>query len=152
MNLLSRYLAALLSTTILSAHAASDCTSSQTGQQRPDEDTIVRIEHDWLEAEYRGNKEFLDCLLVTGYRVIAAKNHVIHSKADLVERVAKNKGKTTPIPTLETIAIVNGDQATAFSLMHGKKSNGEAQEVKFVDSYVFKDGVWRAVGGVDLDD
>lgn len=152
MNLLSRYLAAILSTTILSAHAASDCTSSQTRQQRPDEDTIVRIEHDWLEAEYRGNKEFLDCLLVERYRVIVAKNHVIHNKADLVERVAKNKGKSTPIPTLETVAIVDGDQATAFSQMHGKKSNGETVDVRFVDSYVFKDGLWHAVGGVDLDD
>jgi hypothetical protein len=151
-NLLSRYLAAILSTTVPSAHAAAGCAALQTQQQRPDKETIVRIEHEWLEAEYRGNQEFLDCLLTTGYMVVVAKNQVVHSKADLIERIGKNKGKTTPIPTLETIAIVNGDQATAFSVMHGKKSNGEALDVKFVDSYVFKDGLWHAVGGVDLDD
>jgi ketosteroid isomerase-like protein len=152
MSLSTWSLAAMLSGMVLSAHAASDCTVVQTQQQRQDEDTIVRIEHDWLAAEYHGSTEFLECLLMPGYRVIAPKDHVTRSKADLLERVAKNKGKTTPIPVLETMVVVNGDQATAFSLMHAKKKTGESLEVKYVDSYVFKDGVWRAVGGVDLYD
>ncbi len=152
MTQLCRYFAAVIPALAVNAYAASDCSSLQTQQQGRDEDTIIRIEHDWLAAEYSGNTEFLQCLLVPGYRVIATKDRLTHSKEDLLERVAKNKGATTSPPPLDTIAIVVGDQATAFSLMRTKKKTGEPMEVRYVDSYVLKDGVWHAVGGVDLYD
>ena len=129
---------------------ALDCKAVQTPQQERNEETIRRIEQGWLTAEYHGDVDFLDCLLTPGYAVIATHDSMIRSKADLLARVAPNKGKTTPVPALATQVVVNGDHATAFSSMTMQTKTGETKEVRFVDSYVFDHGTWRAVGGVDL--
>lgn len=139
----------LLST--LQAHAAPlECSKLQTADQRKDADTVRRIERDWLTAELHGHPEYLDCLLDPGYVVIVAKDNVVRSKADLLERVAKNRGKDTAVPPLDTTVAVNGDFATAYSVMHGRKQDGTTYDVRFVDSYYFKDGAWHAFAGVDL--
>lgn len=130
--------------------AEPDCKALQTPGQKKDEDTIRRIEHDWLTAEFRGNPEFLDCLLIPGYAVISPKDNLIRSKADLLAHVTQNRGKTPEIPPLETTVVVNGEFATAYSVMKAHKKTGEPYESRFVDSYVFKDGAWHAFGGVDL--
>lgn len=129
---------------------ALDCKAVQTPRQERNEETIRRIEQGWLTAEYRGDVDFLDCLLTPGYAVIATHDNVIRSKAELLARVAPNKGKTTPVPALATQVVINGDHATAFSAMTMQSKTGEKKEVRFVDSYVFDDGTWHAVGGVDL--
>jgi hypothetical protein len=41
----------------------ADCAAVSTPNQKKDEDTIRRIEQGWLTAEYRGNPQFLECLL-----------------------------------------------------------------------------------------
>lgn len=138
-----------------SAFAASptgttDCKSVETPSQQKDEETIRRIEHGWLAAESQGNVEFLQCLLAPGYRVMAPNENKIRTREDLLARVAKNKGKDPAIPALETTVVINGDSALAFSLMKTTNKAGESREVRFVDSYYFRDGVWRAYSGVDL--
>ena len=129
--------------------AAADC-SARMGAQNKDVETIKRLEFGWLTAEYRGDTAFLDCLLDDGYAVIAAKDDTVRSKADLLERVAKNKGKVTSIPPLQSTVVVNGDHATAYSTMKGTRKTGEAYEAHFVDAYYFRYGAWHAMGGVDL--
>lgn len=146
----------LISTTLLcafalQAHAAEPtCDTVETTDQRRDEDTIRRIERGWLAAEFKGNTRFLDCLLTPGYSVIVAKDNAVRSKADLLARVAKNSGKDPEIPPLEITVVINGDFATAFSVMKGKKVSGEPYEARYVDSYFFRDGTWHASAGVDL--
>lgn len=134
------------------AMAADDqsCSTVQIPDQRLDEATIQRIEATWLAAEYRGNVAFLDCLLDPGYSVKTATTGQTRSKAQLLTQVAKNAGKTPDIPPLETIVIINGDFATAHSLMKGHKKSGKPYEVAFVDAYIFRDGVWHALAGFDL--
>ena len=126
------------------------CNTVQIPDQKLDEATIQRIEAAWLASEYRGNVVFLDCLLDPGYTVKTAKTGAVRSKAELLAQVAKNAGKTPEIPPLETTVIINGEYATAYSLMRWHKKTGEAYEVAFVDSYVFRDGVWHALAGFDL--
>ena len=144
-----------ISTLDISADAAAttgaiDCKSVETPSQRKDEETLRRIERGWLAAEYQGNVEFLQCLLAPGYRVMAPNENKIRTREDLLARVAKNKGKDPAIPALETTVVINGDSALAFSLMKTTNKAGESREVRFVDSYYFRDGVWRAYSGVDL--
>ncbi|TLY47926.1 MAG: nuclear transport factor 2 family protein [Gammaproteobacteria bacterium] len=126
------------------------CKSVETPNQQKDEETIRRIERGWLAAEYQGNVDFLQCLLAPGYRVMAPNENKIRTREDLLERVAKNKGKNPVIPPLETTVVINGDSALAFSLMRTTNKAGESREIRFVDSYYFTDGVWRAYSGVDL--
>src|SRR5262249_17474991 len=118
--------------------------------QKKDEDTIRRIERGWLAAEYHGSVAFLRCLLLPGYRVISPSDGKIRSREDLLARVAKNQGKNPQIPTLESTVVVDGDLAPAFSIMKTVNKQGEPQEVRYVDSFVFTDGAWHAFSGVDL--
>lgn len=39
------------------------CNAVSTPNEKMDEDTIRSIEEGWLTAGYRGNKQFLECLL-----------------------------------------------------------------------------------------
>jgi hypothetical protein len=126
------------------------CAIQASSRQESAEQAIKRLEIGWLAAEYRGDVDYLDCLLDPGYKVIAGQTGKVRLKADLLASVAKNKSKTTAIPQLSSIIIVNGRFATAFSSMKGQKANGESYEAHYVDSYVLRNGAWRAVGGVDL--
>ena len=129
---------------------ARDCSAARVAPQRRDADTIQRIERGWLAAEYHGDVAFLDCLLSPGYGVIVAHDDRVRSKADLLQRVAGNAGKDTPVPALQTRVVVDGDHATAYSTMRVTGKDGVEKTVQYVDAYVFDDGAWQAVGGVDL--
>lgn len=129
--------------------ATTDCRT-RMGEQKKDVETIKRLELGWLTAEYRGDTAFLDCLLDDGYAAIAPKDDTVRSKAELLEHVAKNKGKDTPIPPLQSTVVINGDHATAYSTMKGTRKTGETYEAHFVDAYYYRDGAWHAFGGVDL--
>ena len=126
------------------------CRAIETPKQKADEETVRRIEAAWLTAELHGNVDYLQCLLDPSYRVISAKAGTIGSKSDLLRRVALSKGKSAPVPPLATIVVVNGAMATALTSVTGHKANGESYQFQAVDSYVFKNGAWRAVAGVDL--
>jgi ketosteroid isomerase-like protein len=128
----------------------SSAGKARTPNQRLDVDTIQRIEAAWLTAEYRGDVAFLDDLLAPGYSVTSVKTKVVRSKAELLAQVAKKAGNTSEIPPLETMVIINGEFATAYSSMKGHKKTGEPFEAAFVDSYVFRDGAWHALTGFDL--
>jgi hypothetical protein len=130
--------------------AAPGCKAVQTPDQRKDAETIRRIEREWLAAELRGNTRFLDCLLDPGYAVIVSKDNAVRTKAELLARVAAHGGATPDVPPLATTVVINGDFATAYSVLEGTKKNGEPYEARYVDSYFFRDGVWHASGGVDL--
>src|SRR5438552_7755344 len=56
-----------------SAADATTCGSVEMPRQKADEETIKRIESAWLTAEFRGNVDYLDCLLDPGYRVITTR-------------------------------------------------------------------------------
>lgn len=129
---------------------ATDCAASRTPAQRKDAETLQRIERGWLTAEVHGDTAFLECLLDPGYAVIVSKDNVVRTKADLLARVAKNRGKTGDVPPLDTMVVINGDHATAYSVMHGTKKDGTPYEARYVDSHRFQSGVWVAFAGVDL--
>lgn len=151
----SKYLILMLGLLIMAdSHVAaaedSACSTVQIPDQKLDMPTIQRIEAAWLAAEYRGDTAFLDCLLDPGYTVKTAKTGAARSKTELLAQVAKNAGKTPEIPPLETTVIINGEYATAYSLMKGHKKTGEPYEASFVDTYIFRDGTWHALTGFDL--
>ena len=127
----------------------TDCTTVSTPNQKEDEETIRRIEQDWLAAEYRGNPQFLECLLEPDYRT-SGRAGKVRSRADVIAHVSQTTDFTREVPQLETIAFVHGDAATAHSIMHTTDKAGNAKEVHFVDAYTFHDGRWHAYSGADL--
>jgi Domain of unknown function (DUF4440) len=134
-------------TSSVATHA--DCAIASTPNQKKDEDTIRRIEHDWLTAEYRGNPQFLECLLEPDYRT-SGRDGRIRSRDDVIGRVRETTDFTRAVPTLESIVFVHGDAATAHSIMHTTDKAGNPREVHFVDAYTFHDGRWHAYSGADL--
>jgi hypothetical protein len=126
-----------------------DCAAASTPNQKKDEDTIRRIEQDWLTAEYRGNPQFLDCLLEPDYRT-SGRNGKIRSRTDVIERVAQLTDLTHEVPKLESIVFVHGDAAAAHSILRKTDKDGNPKEIHFVDAYTFHDGRWHAYGGADL--
>lgn len=139
-----------LSAAPVTAMPADACRRSALADQHKDADTIKRLEQAWLTAESRGDVDFLGCLLDEHYKVIVAKKGDTRTKADLLDRVAKNRGATTLVPSLSTTVAINGDYATAYSVMSGTRASGEPYAASYVDFYKFGDGAWKAVAGVDL--
>ena len=132
-----------------STPAHLDCAAISTPDQKKDEDTIQRIELGWLTAEYRGNPQFLECLLEPDYRT-SSRNGKIRTREDVIGRVSPTPDLTREVPKLETIVFVHGDVASAHSIMHTTDKAGNPKEVHFVDVYTFHDGRWHAFGGADL--
>lgn len=126
-----------------------DCAAISTPDQKKDEDTIQRIEQGWLPAEYRGNPQFLDCLLEPDYRT-SGRNGIVRTCKDVIDRVAQLTNMTREVPKLETIVFVHGDAAAARSILRTTDKTGIPKEIHFVDSYTFHDGRWHAYGGADL--
>lgn len=127
----------------------ADCAAVSTPDQKKDEDTIRRIEQAWLTAEYRGNPQYLECLLEADYRT-SGRDGKIRSREDVIGRVSQTTDLTREVPKLETIVFVHGDAASAHSIMHSTDKAGNPKEVHFVDTYIFHDGRWHAFGGADL--
>lgn len=135
--------------TAVPAQTASACAAASIPDQKPDEDTIRRIEQGWLTAELHGDARFLECLLESDYRV-SARDGKIRSRQDLIERVSHVTDASRPVPPLESIVFVHGDAAMAHSILRTTDKDGKPKEVHFVDSYAFHDGRWYAFGGADL--
>lgn len=129
--------------------AAPDCTSARTPDQQRDETTVRRIEHDWLAAERSGNTRFLECLLVPSYVNVAADGHT-RTGAEIIAHAARNRGKVRDVPPIESQIVLYGDAATAYSRTRTQDAAGEWHDVRFIDSFVFVDGAWRAYTGADL--
>ena len=129
---------------------APSCQAIRLPSQAADAETVKRLEQAWLTAEYRGDVAFLGCLLDPGYSVLGSKTGAVHSKADLLGSFARNQGSTRDVPPLDTKVVVNGAYATAYSAMKGLSKTGDPFEASFVDFYIFADGHWEAVGGIDL--
>lgn len=133
-----------------SAALTKACRASILPSQRKDADTIMRLEKAWLTAEYRGDDGFLSCLLGPEYQVIVAKKRETRTRAELLARVAKNKGGSRAVPALTTTVAISGAYATAYSSMRGVKESGESYTASYVDFYKFENGRWTALAGVDL--
>jgi len=121
----------------------TDCSTISTQNQKKDEDTIRRIEQNWLTAEYRGKPQFLECLLEPDYRT-SGRNGKIRSRKDVIDRVPQITDLTREVPKLESIVFVHGDVASAHSILRTTDKAGNPKEVHFVDSYTFHDGRWHA--------
>jgi ketosteroid isomerase-like protein len=127
----------------------ADCAAVQTPDQRRDEDTIRRIEHDWLAAEMRGDARFLQCLLTPDY-VNMGKDGTKHPGSDVIAHARNNAGKHREVPPIESTIVVNGDAATAYSRSKTRDQAGAWQHVYFVDTFLFRNGAWHPYTGVDL--
>lgn len=136
-------------TPALPAATQVNCATASTPAQKKDEDTIRRIEYDWLTAEYRGNPHFLECLLEPDYRT-SGRDGKIRSREDVIGRVQQTTDFTRDVPKLGSTVFVHGDAATAHSIMHTTDTAGNPREVHFVDAYTFHDGRWHAYSGADL--
>lgn len=128
---------------------AADCSVVATPNQKKDEETIRRIEQDWLTAEYRGNPRYLECLLDPDYRT-SGRDGKVRSRQEVINHVTQTTDMTREVPKLESIVFVHGDTAAAHSILRGTDKAGKPKEVHFVDSYTFHDGHWHAFGGADL--
>ncbi|MFZ0746721.1 MAG: nuclear transport factor 2 family protein [Terracidiphilus sp.] len=143
-------LGSILCFSCLAATAApTSCDAVSTPNQKVDEGTIRRIEEGWITAEYRGNKQFLECLLEPDYRT-SGKSGQIRTRQDVMNHVSLTTDMSKPVPTLLTIVFIHGNSATAHSIMKTTDKDGNPREVHFVDGYTFHDGRWFAYSGADF--
>ena len=127
----------------------ADCATVQTPDQRRDEETIRRIERDWLAAEMRGDARFLRCLLVADY-VNIGKDGDKHPGSDIIAHALNNAGKHREVPPIESTIIVHGDTAMAYSRSKTRTQEGEWRDIHFIDAFLFRDDAWHPYAGVDL--
>ena len=129
--------------------ASTSCDSVSTSSQQVNEETVRRIEQGWITAEYRGNRQFLECLLEPDYRT-SGKSGQVRTRQDVIDHVSLTTDMSKPIPALQTIVFIHGNSATAHSIMKTTDKDGNPREVHFVDGYTFHDGRWFAYSGADF--
>lgn len=111
---------------------------------------VIAADDQWLQAEIRGDADFLDALLLPGYRSIGAKGE-ISDKRHLVDG-ARRRGASPAMaetvrawkaahPTHADVQII-GDTAVLTWVLD--KSDGSAP-VSSCDIFVYRDGRWRAI-------
>lgn len=148
--LLALALGLIVSPACMAATAAlTGCAAVSTPNQKRDEDTIRRIEEGWITAEYRGNRQFLECLLEPDYRT-SGKSGQVRTRQDVIDHISRTTDMSKPVPVLQTIVFIHGNSATAHSIMKTTDKEGNPREVHFVDGYTFHDGRWFAFSGADF--
>jgi hypothetical protein len=125
------------------------CAQVSTPHQNKDAATLQAIEQAWLTAEYRGHREYLECLLEPDYRT-SSRSGLVRSRQDVIGQVPQAANDARDVPRLETIVVIHGDSASAHSILKSKDKDGNPREVHFVDTYTFHDGRWFAFSGADL--
>lgn len=135
---------ALFSTVLLSAPTLAAPPAAQTA------DAVVALDKAWLDAEVRGDGDFLDHLLLDGY-VSVGTDGTVTPKARLVdgarkrgasaERAALVKQWQAAHPTRGDVAMF-GDTAI---LSWVSTSPATAEHVSSVDIFVYRGGEWRAI-------
>jgi hypothetical protein len=125
------------------------CARVWTPDEKPDAETLQRIEQAWLSAEYHGHRDYLECLLEPDYRT-SSRSGLVRSRREVIEAVSTVADDTRQVPKLETVVVIHGDSATAHSILKSTDKAGNPKEVHFVDGYTFHDGRWFAFSGADL--
>ena len=138
-----------VTTALIAGTAATPATQADDASTKAQ---ITALESRWLRAELTGDTAFLDGLLDPGYQVIVAKNGIVRSKQELLERVRAKSPSDAPaqMPWLHTTVSINGTHAAAYSEMMVDDKGQEKTAARFVDFYELRDGRWIAVSGVDL--
>ena len=127
---------------VQNARSQAPCASLQVPDQKLDEDSVRRVERDWLVSELRGDSARVGCLLEANYTEISLDGS-LHTKADILEHAAKHKGSNDPIPTITLTIIVHGQSATAYAIQTKHDEKGQEVKVFFADSFGFHDGGWH---------
>lgn len=128
---------------------APDCSKLQPADQKPDVDSLKRVERAWLVAEYRGDTDAIACILDPSYTEISVSGN-IHHRVDIMNGAAKRKGNTGPIPTVDWTGIqVNGDSATAYSVSDHHDKDGKPLKLFATDTFLYHDGAWHAYFSVN---
>jgi hypothetical protein len=122
--------------------APDDCSSHQLADQKQDEETLRRVERDWLVSELHGDVDRISCLIDAQYIEVGIDGK-IGTKADILKGAAKNKGSNQPIPTVNWKFIVRGAAATAYAVQQRQDLDGKPVQVAFSDTFVFRDGAWH---------
>jgi len=81
--------------------ASTSCDAVSTSDQQVNEETVRRIEQGWITAEYRGNRQFLECLLEPDYRT-SGKSGQVRTRQDVIDHVSLTTDTSKPIPALQT--------------------------------------------------
>jgi hypothetical protein len=112
--------------------------------------SVIALDDAWLQAEIRGDGDYLEKVLMSGYRSIGADGKVTskaeivdHARArgnspDMAARVAKWKVEH---PTRAAVTIT-GDTAI---LTWISSKPGASAAVSSCDIFVYTDGHWRAL-------
>lgn len=131
------------------APLSAACAQVATPDQKKDAATLQRIEQAWLAAEYRGHREYLECLLEPDYHT-SSRSGLVRSREEVIEKVSQVSDDAREVPKLETIVVIHGNSASAHSILETTDKAGKPKEVHFVDAYTFHDGRWYAFSGADL--
>jgi hypothetical protein len=139
----------------ISAYLLLTCAGSTgawaTGTAEPKtEAAVLEADEAWGEAEQKGNADFVDRLLLPGYRSVSAAG-IVTGKDVIVEhtrkqggspeRAAKIKAWKAAHPLRAEVKIA-GDTAI-LSWISAKPETADA--ISSCDIFVYTDGHWRAI-------
>jgi len=135
----------LLFPAIISAQSgSSNCDFSELKNEREDTATIQRLEIAWTEAYLRADTDFMRCLLTPDFTEIMRSGE-LKTLSEELGMAEKNRGKDLKMPKTPKIhVLLHGNVAVAYGNSMVKSPDGRKETRWYSDTYLWKDGQWRA--------
>jgi len=136
---------ALLAAIILSSNAVSDTGVSDTTSMT-DEQQVIAVQQDWIDAEVNHDKAVLERVLDERF-VIHTSSGTSDSKAEIIESVLQWNLVAQTLS--DQFVLVDGDTAIIMGVAHftvaveGKEDQLSA--ARYITTYIKRDGQWRAL-------
>jgi len=118
---------------------------SQNQPRKADEEQLVLLEQEWVEAETRHNQGTLNRILDDNFLFVGPGGQLIRGKAAFIKAVQKMT--FTSMRVVHDLILVNGDTAiivdTFTTRQAGKQDDPPLRDVV---TYIKRQGRWKAFG------
>lgn len=120
---------------------------ANAGHALDDAGELLYLEHDWNDADIRGDAAWFERYYAGDYSSVSSRNGSLSGKAEDIADIKAGKRKTTWAQLSDLDARVDGDAAVVTGINHVKGRDDKGQpfdrRIRFTDTFVKRDGQWR---------
>lgn len=120
---------------------------SNAGHALDDAGELLYLEHDWNDADIRGDAAWFERNFAGDYSGVSSRTGKLSGKAEEIADLKAAKRKTNWAQLSDLDARVDGKAAVVTGINHVKGTDDKGQafdrRIRFTDTFIKRDGEWR---------